>query len=124
LSNQTQALSDLSKEVAREEGKRRRSQLLREKEAELSLAQKAFEEQKTKWDEEKDKIANLTTRRVKLDVGGVFFTTSLHTLTRSKGSMLESMFGGRWKLEKDENDRVFIDRNGKYFQFVLDYLRK
>eukprot|EP01120_Amphizonella_sp_Union-15-10_P005617 TRINITY_DN1683_c0_g1_i3.p1 TRINITY_DN1683_c0_g1~~TRINITY_DN1683_c0_g1_i3.p1 ORF type:complete len:233 (-),score=44.83 TRINITY_DN1683_c0_g1_i3:53-751(-) len=37
--------------------------------------------------------------------------------------MLYSMFSGRWQLEPDEDGRIFIDRNGEYFQDILDYLR-
>ena len=37
--------------------------------------------------------------------------------------MLEAMFSGRHSLHKNEEGRVFIDRNGKLFEYVLDYLR-
>ena len=37
--------------------------------------------------------------------------------------MLEAMFSGRHSLNKNEEGRIFIDRNGKLFEYVLDYLR-
>lgn len=61
--------------------------------------------------------------RVKLDVGGVFFTTSVTTLLSHPESMLAAMFSGRHELETDDEGRVFIDRDGKLFKYVLQYLR-
>jgi hypothetical protein len=64
-------------------------------------------------------------RKVKLDVGGKLFVTSLTTLCSKPDSMLASMFSGRFALEKDTDGSYFIDRNGEYFgyphscQFVL-----
>lgn len=58
-----------------------------------------------------------------LNMGGYIFTTRLSTLTRYTDSMLGAMFSGRHKLDKDNKDNYFIDRNGKYFQFVLEFLR-
>ncbi|ELR13903.1 K+ channel tetramerization subfamily protein [Acanthamoeba castellanii str. Neff] len=62
--------------------------------------------------------------RVKLDVGGVHFTTSLTTLMTEPDSMLAAMFSGRHELEKDDDGRVFIDRDGELFNYVLQYLRE
>ncbi|CAC5392287.1 KCTD7_14 [Mytilus coruscus] len=58
-----------------------------------------------------------------LNIGGYKFTTRLSTLTRYTYSMLGAMFSGRHKLDKDNKDNNFIDRNGKYFKFVLEFLR-
>ena len=60
---------------------------------------------------------------VKLNVGGQHFTTSLQTLTRDPNSMLAAMFSGRHKLETTEDGSFFIDRDGTYFRFILNYLR-
>lgn len=61
--------------------------------------------------------------RVKLDVGGHVYTTSLLTLTRESDSMLAAMFSGRHELLKEEDGCVFIDRDGTHFRYVLNYLR-
>mmetsp|Transcript_61916 Transcript_61916/g.121607 ORF Transcript_61916/g.121607 Transcript_61916/m.121607 type:complete len:364 (+) Transcript_61916:247-1338(+) len=61
--------------------------------------------------------------KIKLDVGGTGYSTSRTTLTSLPGSMLEAMFSGRHVLEEDESGRIFIDRNGATFEFVLEYLR-
>ena len=60
---------------------------------------------------------------VNLNVGGQHFTTSLQTLTRDPNSMLAAMFSGRHKLETTEDGSFFIDRDGTYFRFILNYLR-
>ena len=60
---------------------------------------------------------------VRLNVGGKRFTTSLQTLTRDPNSMLAAMFSGRHKVETTDDGSFFIDRDGTYFLFILNYLR-
>ena len=60
---------------------------------------------------------------VRLSVGGVQFTTSLDTLLSQKDSMLAAMFSGRHNVEKDEEGRYFIDRDGTHFRYILNFLR-
>lgn len=59
---------------------------------------------------------------IRLDVGGVHYTTTKSTLCRVSGSMLERMFNGSID-SKQIDGRYFIDRNGQLFQQILDYLR-
>ena len=37
--------------------------------------------------------------------------------------MLASMFSGRFNIAKDSEHRYFIDRDGTYFPYILDFLR-
>lgn len=60
---------------------------------------------------------------VELNVGGVFYTTSLATLTREDDSSLATMFKDRQSLEKDAKGKYFVDRDGVLFRYVLDFLR-
>ena len=62
---------------------------------------------------------------IHLNVGGKKITTKRSTLCQVKGSLLASMFSGRWEgsLSRDENGRIFFDWNPQYFVFILDYLR-
>lgn len=60
---------------------------------------------------------------ISLNVGGIYFMTRLSTLCKHPESMLASMFSGRHRLDKDSDNRYFIDSNGNYFQYILDYLR-
>lgn len=57
--------------------------------------------------------------RIKLDVGGHVFTTSLLTLTRESDSMLAAMFSGRHEVIKEDDGCVFIDRDGTHFRSDL-----
>lgn len=61
-------------------------------------------------------------RYVKLNVGGRLFSTSIDTLTK-QDNMLRAMFSGRMDVTADADGFVLIDRCGKHFEFVLNYLR-
>ena len=60
---------------------------------------------------------------VKLNVGGKHFTTSLQTLAADPNSMLAAMFSSRHEVQTTEDGSFFIDRDGTYFRFILNYLR-
>ena len=62
-------------------------------------------------------------RRVKLNVGGSKFETTLSTLTRHPDSMLAVMFSGRHEVPQDDDGYVFIDRDGTHFRIILNFLR-
>lgn len=64
---------------------------------------------------------------VELNVGGVFYTTSIATLTSEQGSKLAKIFDASNLSEdsplKDSKGKYFIDRDGVLFRYILDYLR-
>lgn len=60
---------------------------------------------------------------VELNVGGVFYTTALTTLTRESDSYLATLFSGKTLIEKDAKGKYFLDRDGVLFRYVLDFLR-
>ncbi|XP_053722768.1 BTB/POZ domain-containing protein KCTD21-like [Synchiropus splendidus] len=60
---------------------------------------------------------------VSLNVGGEIYTTTVDTLTRYRDSMLGAMFTGQIPALRDEQGHVFIDRDGKVFRYILNYLR-
>jgi hypothetical protein len=62
---------------------------------------------------------------INLNVGGEKMTTKRSTLCQVEGSLLASMFSGRWEdsLARDEDGRIFFDFNPQYFVYILDYLR-
>ena len=76
-------------------------------------------------DEEKKRIANTHAfgPMVKLDVGGQLFTTATATLTRFPDTMLGAMFSGRHALTQDRNGAYCIDRDGRHFHEILNFLR-
>ena len=59
---------------------------------------------------------------VNLHVGGRRFTTSLQTLTKDPDSMLAAMFSGKLEVTPLEDGAFFIDRDGKHFRFILNYI--
>jgi len=61
--------------------------------------------------------------RIKLDVGGRQFETTVQTLTSEPGSMLEAMFSGRFPIIREDDATVFLDRDPTCFSTILDYLR-
>lgn len=63
---------------------------------------------------------------IELNVGGVFYSTSLETLTKDPNSLLGQIFGskeGRANIIRDSKGKYFIDRDGVLFRYILDYLR-
>jgi hypothetical protein len=60
--------------------------------------------------------------KIKLNVGGKIFTTTLNTLTTEKNTFFNSMFSEQFKPQPDEDGEFFIDRNPEYFHLILDYL--
>nr|XP_058953325.1 BTB/POZ domain-containing protein KCTD21-like [Pocillopora verrucosa] len=60
---------------------------------------------------------------LKLNVGGHFFSTRLATMTKDPGSMLHTMFSGRFDTKPGEDGSYFIDPDGTHFRHILNYLR-
>ncbi|XP_015275822.1 PREDICTED: BTB/POZ domain-containing protein KCTD11 [Gekko japonicus] len=60
---------------------------------------------------------------VTLNVGGKFYSTTFETLTRFPDSMLGAMFRGPRPALTDSNGNYFIDRDGKTFRHILNFLR-
>ncbi|CAI0383994.1 unnamed protein product [Linum tenue] len=62
---------------------------------------------------------------VRLNIGGKKFSTTVDTLTnREPQSMLAAMFSGRHTLCQDsDSGQIFVDRDGKHFRHVLNWLR-
>ncbi|OQV18227.1 BTB/POZ domain-containing protein KCTD12 [Hypsibius exemplaris] len=65
------------------------------------------------------------TEIIELNVGGVLYTTTINTLLRDNESLLARMFASNAtvSLPKDAKGRLFLDRDGVLFRYVLDFLR-
>ncbi|KAL9538235.1 hypothetical protein MBANPS3_011088 [Mucor bainieri] len=61
--------------------------------------------------------------KVRLNVGGNMFETSLSTLRRDTNSLLATMFSGRHLISAESDGSYFIDRDPSHFRLVLNYLR-
>lgn len=87
---------------------------------------RVIQEERSKLEAEKKYMRNIYDTQcshIKLDVGGLIYSTSLSTLTRDKSSMLAVMFSGRHKLVQSKENTYFIDRDGTHFRYILNYLR-
>ena len=62
---------------------------------------------------------------IHLSIGGQKFSTTRSTLCQVEGSLLATMFSGRWEdnLKRDENGAIFFDFNPKHFGLIMEYLR-
>lgn len=61
---------------------------------------------------------------IELNVGGVHYTTTLKTLLSETNTLLHEIFtGSPDNVIKDAKGRIFIDRDGVLFRYLLDYLR-
>ena len=63
---------------------------------------------------------------VKLNVGGIIYHTTTETLLKDEDSMLHRMFADNQLMEPGKRDldgNILIDRNGRYFEPILNYLR-
>jgi hypothetical protein len=65
-------------------------------------------------------MANEESSIIELNVGGTYYTTSKGTLC-SQESMLKCLF--HFPLVYDQQKRVFIDRDGQHFRYILNFLR-
>jgi hypothetical protein len=63
--------------------------------------------------------------RVYLDVGGQSFTTTIKTLTQQINSIFfKTLITEKWNVNTNSIDNpIFIDRDGRLFDYILKYLR-
>jgi hypothetical protein len=62
-------------------------------------------------------------KKIKLNVGGKVFATTLSTLLKEKDSFFSLMFSGQYCTDPDEDGEYFIDRSYTHFDKILNYLR-
>lgn len=78
------------------------------------------------WEKEKDEISSLVkidSEVVSLNVGGnVHIQTEKDVLRSVPDSLLAKMFSDMHELKKVD-EKVFIDRDGKTFETLINYLR-
>ena len=68
------------------------------------------------FEEDEQPVAkSQASKKIKLDVGGQTFSTSLSTLNSFPDSMLGAWFSGRHPLEPGDDGAYFIDRDGTNF---------
>ena len=80
------------------------------------------------YNAEKERMETVLVRDddiIHLDVSGLKLKTNRSTLCQVQGSLLASMFSGRWEdsVQRDQDGAVFLDFNPQHFTVILDYLR-
>lgn len=68
-------------------------------------------------------VAAAPSNKIKFDVGGQHFATTVETLTKLPNTYFAAMFSGNWALELDSEGFVFLDRDPILFGIILQYLR-
>lgn len=63
-------------------------------------------------------------RIVKLNVGGTFYDTTTDTIFNFPHGVLANMFNGKFQESPLHEGRYFIDRNGVYFKYILEFCRE
>jgi hypothetical protein len=86
----------------------------------------SIQKERDAWEKDKQMIkdmVNLDSEVVALNVGGTHqMMTERDILRQVPGSTLEKMFNGMHDLKKID-DKVFLDRDGRTFQYLVNYLR-
>ncbi|XP_053213218.1 BTB/POZ domain-containing adapter for CUL3-mediated RhoA degradation protein 3-like [Panonychus citri] len=67
-------------------------------------------------------VENEQSEFVKLNVGGFLFQTTMATLTKVD-CMFKGMFSEGFEAQKDPEGWILIDRDGKHFGKILEFLR-
>jgi hypothetical protein len=82
-------------------------------------------EEKQKWEVEKEAISKVQQFEpiVELNIGSMRFETSRITLCRFPDTMIGCMFSGRHTLPRGKDGHFFIDRDGRHFHHILNFLR-
>ncbi|KAI8081776.1 BTB/POZ protein [Halteromyces radiatus] len=89
----------------------------------LDLQRRKLEQRKRTLNDTEPRDITAFQNKIKLNVGGVIFETSLATLKREESSLLATMFSGKHVLKLDAEGSYFIDRDPTHFRLVLNYLR-
>ncbi|KAJ5076463.1 hypothetical protein M0811_06463 [Anaeramoeba ignava] len=66
---------------------------------------------------------NLNIKPIKINVGGKIFETLTTTLSKWKNSKFEEIITNQKQFPIINDGIIFFDRNPKYFEIILDYLR-
>lgn len=92
-------------------------------EEQLTSQSKEIEKREQKWKNIEPKlgyIINTQGERIKLNIGGKIFSTSAHTLSSIRDSLLARLIDSG---KIDTKEEIFIDRSHRVFEYILDFYR-
>jgi len=93
---------------------------------EIKKAKEDLEIERKGFEEETKRVHAVLneSEQVTLNVGGYKFSTTVTTLRNApEPSLFSAMFSGRHALRKDDGGCIFIDRDGRHFHDIINYLR-
>ena len=117
-------------EQSRSAMERGRLQLEREQhETRLAWERREFADEKRAYEQMKANAVEIARGQdpITLEVGGEKFRTEICTLHKHTESIfpeLATIAQGHTPPRKSRSDHIFIDRDGKHFRFILNYLRQ
>jgi len=103
--------------------------IIEEEKIKLSSEKKIFEDEKSKYLIERNKMENEKVMlndinskidKVYLDIGGKKYTTNKSTIAKNE-NLFSILFNGSEELKYDEEGYLFFDRDGKIFQYILNF---
>jgi len=97
----------------------------------LQFAKEKIDSLNEQLKQEKETFENLKEKlctthfpnQVVLNIGGKKFSTSIDTLKKDGNNFFGAMFSGLHEVTPDKDGTYFIDRDGKHFRIILNYLR-
>ena len=98
----------------------------KEMEKDIAKQWKALNQEKELFENMKKRVDTVShdgNIKVRLNVGGTAYETTVDTLTCDSDSMLAAMFSGKFHIDKLEDGSCFFDRDPKLFREILQYLR-
>jgi hypothetical protein len=89
-----------------------------------SAKEKALQREREEFELSTRRITTtVTTNKIKLDVGGRYFSVTLDMMLKYPNSFFARLFSGRWEDKKTEDGVYFIDRDFGHFHHIVSFLR-
>lgn len=95
---------------------------------EIDEERQKLQQQRQEWEEIEAKARRVSQQaarngKVKLNVGGTVFTTTVDTLTNEKPTFFSALFSEHFNTRHDADGEVFVDRSSTHFDLILNHLR-
>jgi hypothetical protein len=94
-------------------------QSLQEQAEEMENAKVRYVELQTKMNQARKNLKD----KIRLNIGGTVFVTSLDTMTLEKNTFFSAMFSKEFHQQPDDDGEYYVDRDPTYFRIVLNHLR-
>jgi hypothetical protein len=94
-------------------------QSLQEQAEEMENAKVRYVELQTKMNQARKNLKD----KIRLNIGGTVFVTSLDTMTLEKNTFFSAMFSEEFHQQPDDDGEYYVDRDPTYFRIILNHLR-